>query len=174
MIKKLPYKLIIPTVVFIIVLILNIILGCSPVFNGKYTCYDSKQDIYYEIDFYDNTFDYYKKSTYKETSSSQENKVREERYYGFYNYYAETSVLYLDLGEFSKLSGVSDINCKRNSVFSFTVSTARGLYYEDKYEIQFTCPGAIVLQIFYVIIMAGCLGCLTLQYLKFKKNKEKK
>lgn len=173
MIKKLPYKLIIPTVVFIIVLILNIILGCAPVFKGKYTCYDSKQDIYYEIDFYDNTFDYYIKSTHKEYGSG-ENKISENYYYGFYLYEKSNSNIGLYWSNLNNPNGYANLDCSRKSVFSFTVSTARGLYYEDKYEIQFTCSGAIVLQIFYVIIMAGCLGCVMLQYLKFKKNKEKK
>lgn len=167
--KNRIFKVTFAAMIFILIMVLNIILGCSTVFKGKYSCYDKKQETYYEIIFYDNTFDYYKNSP--DTVYMGENQTNEERYYGFYLYKLEKGIIYLDFGDFTKLSGVSDLDCKRQSVFSFTVSTARGLWYEDKYEIEFRCTEAIILQVIYIFIMLACLSYIIYQVIKLKNKK---
>lgn len=159
----------ISVLILLLSIILNIVLLCTDVFRGRYTCSDEKYR--YEITFYDNTF---AKETRVKKSFSQFDGLFNVTYkagqlvgydYGFYQYIksseykdAEYNTIILDS---SRYSSSTLYRYTRNSVFSFTYETKNN-------KETYTCGVAVFLQVLYALLIVCCIITIILVT---KKNK---
>lgn len=147
-------------IVIVIAVILNIVLLCTDVFQGKYKCSDDKYD--YEITFFDNT---YSENTYiKFNQSSLSGSFRAgdlvSSDFGFYQYipqskYSEAEYNTLILSSRKGTSHGSS-KYKRNSVFSFTYAP------DSKNTTTYTCYTAIFLQVLYGVLILASIAVIVI------------
>lgn len=137
-------------IVFIIFAALTIALLVSPVFKGTYSHRWKTSMEISNITFYDNTY----------TQTDREyNSPLASASYGFYSYTPKTTSAGID-ADILSLSNHSTF--VRNSVFSITRQNGDAVY---------TCYGAIVLQVFYAVVIIGSVVVFICFYRREKRQK---
>lgn len=160
-------------IAFILLIILNIIFGCSHFF-GTYTCKDNKQNgNIHKITFYDNTVDYYYRSYRKNTNLEDYTEHYDNGTYII----KKDNTFSIDLNKPYTTTHIYENGGQRESIFSIKIHTARSMgVTSEYYDITLISAGAVCVQVFFLVLEIVCvifLGLSIRRYLLDKKTNEK-